>query len=80
MTKNADPDKLEYSGYGIRFDACGTFSLFVGSAFGKNVIKFGADMSSSVHIGNKKNDTVTFGKGLTDGFDDNTLTIEKNIL
>ena len=53
LTKNADPDKYKYSGYGIGFDASGSFSLSNGSGFGKNVI-FGADKSSLVHIDNKK--------------------------
>ena len=53
FTKNADPDKYSYSGYCISFNACGTFSLLNWS-FGKKVLIFGADMSSSVHIDNKK--------------------------
>ena len=27
LAKNADPDKHFYSGYGISFDVCGSFSL-----------------------------------------------------
>ena len=49
LAENADPDKYVYSDYGIRpflslpnFDYC------------KNVIIFGVDMSSSVHINNIK--------------------------
>ena len=53
LTKNADIDQYKYSGYGIAFDRKGEFSL--GSRrFGRNVIIFGADMSSSVHVNNKK--------------------------
>ena len=40
-------------GYDIGFDSNLGFSLPHGS-LGKNVIIFGADMSSSVHIDNKK--------------------------
>ena len=47
-------DKYKYSGYGIRFNVCGRFSLPDGSGFGKNVIIFVDDTSSSVHIDNKK--------------------------
>ena len=54
LTKNADPDKYKYSGYGIEFDSRSEFSLPDGS-MGKNVIIFEVDMSSSVHIDNKKN-------------------------
>ena len=53
LTKNADIDKYEYSGYGIGFDRKGSFS-FPGGGYGQNVIIFGADMSSSLHIDNKK--------------------------
>ena len=41
---------------------------------GKNVIIFGADMSSSVHIYNKNNGILTLGEGPTQGLDDTTLT------
>ena len=44
----------KYSGYGIGFD---------GIEFDKNVIIFGADMSSSVHIDNKNKDISILGKG-----------------
>ena len=53
LVKNADIDKYKYSGYGIGFDIKGTFSVPT-SGFGKNVIIFGADMSSSVHVDKKK--------------------------
>ena len=53
LTKNAGPDKYSYSGYDILFDVPGTFSLPNGG-FGKNVVMFGADMSSSLHVDNKK--------------------------
>ena len=43
---------------------------------GKNVIKFGVDMSSSAHIDNKKRDIWVLGKGRTQGLDDSTLTAE----
>ena len=42
-----------YSGYGIGFASRPHFSL-PNFDCGKNVIIFGADMSSSVHINNKK--------------------------
>ena len=53
LVKNAEIDKYKYSGYGIGFDRHGTFS--VPNGFGKNVIIFGVDMSSSKHVDNKKN-------------------------
>ena len=48
-TKNTDPDKYVYSGFGIGFDFCLEFSLPDGNV-GKNVIIFKANMSSSLHI------------------------------
>ena len=53
MTKNTDIEKYKYSGYGIGFERRGSFS-FPGGEFGQNVLIFGADMSSSSHIDNKK--------------------------
>ena len=45
-------------------------------AWGKNVIAFGADMSSSVHIDNKNKDILILGEIPTQGLDDTTLTAE----
>ena len=38
--KLADLDKYKYFGYGIGFDMSGSFSLFHGSGFDKNVVIF----------------------------------------
>ena len=43
---------------------------------GRNVIIFGADMSSSVHVDNKGKYIWILGEGPTQGLDDNTLTTE----
>ena len=75
LTKNADIDKYGYSGYGIGFDRRSSFS-FPGGGFGQNVLIFGADMSSSAHIDNKKKDILVLGKGPTQGLE-HTLTAEK---
>ena len=53
LTKDADVDKYGYSGYWIGFDRRLRFS-FPGGGFGQNVLIFGAGMSSSAHIDNKK--------------------------
>ena len=42
----------------------------------KNIITFGADMSSSVHIDNKNKDILILGEGPTQGSHDTTLTAE----
>ena len=55
LTKNADIEKYKYSGYGIGFDRRSRFS-FPSGGFGQNVLLFGTDMSSSIHIDNKKKD------------------------
>ena len=52
LTKNADPDKYSYSGYGIKFDSQSRF--LISNSKGKNVIIFGVGNSFSVHTDNKK--------------------------
>ena len=42
----------------------------------KNVIIFGADMSSTVHIDNKNKDILILGEIPAQGLDDTTLTAE----
>ena len=79
LTKNVDPDKYKYSGYGTGCDACGSFSLSNGRGFVKDVIIFGTDMvlSPLVHFDNKKNDTLIVGKSTTNSLYDTLLTVEK---
>ena len=62
LTKNDDPDKYKYSGYDIGFDSRSQFSLTDGS-MRKNVIIFGADISSSVHVDNTGNYILILGEG-----------------
>ena len=71
LTKYVAIDGYKYFGYGIGFNKKGEFS------FGRNVINFGVDMSSSLHIDNKK--ILILGEGHTQGLDGTTLTAEKNI-
>ena len=66
LTKNADIKKQKYSGYGIEFDRRSSFS-FPSGGFGQNVLIFGADMSSSIHIDNKKKDILVLGREPTQG-------------
>ena len=79
LTKNADIDKYKYSGYGIGFDRGGSFS-FPGVGFGSNVIIFGVDMSSSVHVDSNGKDILILGKGPTQGLGEHSLTAEKMYL
>ena len=68
LTKNTNIDNYGYSGYGIGFDRHGSFS-FPGTGLGRNVIIFGADMSSSTRIVNRKNDILILGKGPSQGLE-----------
>ena len=61
LTKNNDIDNYKYSRYGIGFYRKGTFSVCNG--FGRNCIIFGVEISSSVHVDNKKKDILIFGEG-----------------
>ena len=75
LTKNSDIEKYKYSGYGIGFDRRSSFS-FTGGGFGQNMLIFGADMSTSIHIDNKKKDILVLGRGATQGLE-SALTAEK---
>ena len=75
LTKNADIEKYKYSGYGIGFDRRSRFS-FTGGGFGQNVLTVGADMSTSIHIDNKKKNILVIARGPTQGLE-HTLTAEK---
>ena len=77
LTKKTDIDKYGYYGYGIGFDRRSSFS-FPGGGFGQNVLIFGADMSSSAHIDNKKKDISSRKK--TNTRIRTYLTAEKNVL
>ena len=64
LTKNADLGKYGYSGCEIGFDRRSRFS-FSGGGFSQNILIFGADMSPSARIDNKKKDILVLGKGPT---------------
>ena len=53
--------------------------LYPGSSFAQNVIIFGADMSSSVHVNNKGKEILIIGFGPTQGLGEHSLTAEKNL-
>ena len=74
LTRNADINKYQYSGYRIGFDRKSSFS-FPGGGFGQNVI-FGVHMSFSAHADNKKIDILILSKGPPQGLE-HTLTAEK---
>ena len=76
--------KNNYKGYGLCFDERSNFSHTITQDGrqpifnGKNVLIFGADMSSSIHATNRANHIYCFGEGLTQGINDTTLYAEKN--
>ena len=61
--KGTTIDEFKVTGYGIGFDSKGTFSHPNGGV-GRNVLIFGADMSSSVHVANKNTSILVLGEGL----------------
>ena len=74
ITKNAtNNDKNNYKGYGICFDERSEFGHTItegGRAHttdARNVLIFGADVSSSVHATNRANHIYLMGTGLTQG-------------
>ena len=71
LTKNADIDKYKYSGYSIGFGSKREFS------FGRNCIILRADMSSSSHANNKKNNILVLGKDFVQGIKGTTIYAEK---
>ena len=74
LSKIADPDKYSNSGYGIGFNSQLPFltSIF---DFGKNVIVYGVDNSSSTYPDNKKN-ILVLDESQTHGLDCTTATTE----
>ena len=77
LTKNVDIDKYKYSGYGIGFNRHGEFSF--GNGLGKNFIIFGADLSTSSHANNQKNNILVLGKDFVQGTN-GTTTYAKNCI
>ena len=74
LTKNTDIDQCKYSGYGIGFDRHENFSF--GNGYGRNCIIFGADLCSSVHAYNRKNNILVPGKDFIQGIN-GTIYAEK---
>ena len=72
---NTDPDKYKYSGYGIGFNSRWQFSWTDGSV-GNNVIIFGVDNSSPMHVDGRNKKILVLGEGLTQDLDNATITAE----
>ena len=84
ITKNADTSKYDYKGYGICFDEGSQFDHtiteggFAHTTNARNVLIFGADMSSSIHATNRANHIYVMGRGFVQGVNDTTIYAEKN--
>ena len=79
LIKHVDIDQDKYSGYGTGFDRKVECS-FTNNEFGKNVIIFEADMSSSVHANNRTKNILVLGKDFVQGLDNTTRYPEQSYL
>ena len=83
ITKNTDFSKNNYTGYGLCCDEGSEFGHtvrqgnFDRTTNSKNVIIFGADMSSSIHATNRANNIYVMGKDFIRGINDTTIYTEK---
>ena len=83
ITKNTDTSKYNYKGYGICFDESEEFTHvrkrgnFSDTTDGRNVIRFGVDMSFSKHANNKANNIYVMGKDYTQKINDTKIYAEK---
>ena len=84
ITKNADTSKYDCKGYGICFDEGSDFSHtiteggFAHTTNARNVLIFGADMSSSIHATNRANHIYVMGRGFVQGIHGTTIYAENN--
>ena len=72
---NPTVDQYKYSGYGNGFDRKGEFS-FGSRRFGRNCIIFGADMGSSSHANNRKNNILVIGQDFVQEINGTTIYAE----
>ena len=75
LTKNSDPDKHSYLGYGIGFDSRSPL-FYPNFYWGKNVAIFGVNNSSSMHIDKRRKNILVLVEGPTQGLDDASITAE----
>ena len=74
LTKYTDIDQYKYSEYGISFSKKDEFNFSYG--YGRNCIIFGTDLSSSVHVFNRKNNILVLDKNFTQGINGTTIYAE----
>ena len=68
----------KYSGYGVGFCSRRSFSHPTGG-YDRNVINFGADLSSSKHANYKTRSILVFGRDFIQGSDGTTIYAEQNV-
>ena len=71
LSKIVDIDKHKYSAYGTGFDS------HPRGGYGRNVIIFGADLSSSTHANNKTGNILVLGKDFVQGIENTKIYTEK---
>ena len=83
ITKNDDSSKNNYAGYGLCFDEGNEFGHTVRQGNfncitdARNIIIFGVDTSSSIHVTNRTNNIYVMGRGIIQGINDTTIYAEK---
>ena len=75
-TDDSDPDKWQYSGYGVGFDSTG-FTQRDNGKHARNFVVLGADMSNSRHSTNKTQSVLVLGHGLIQKINNTTIYAEK---
>ena len=75
LIKNTDPDKYGYIGYGIGFYSRSQL-LWSDGSWGKSAVVFGADMSCSVLVDDKKKNILVLCEDLSQELDDTRTTAE----
>ena len=70
-----DPQKWQYSGYGFAFDRTGQFTHNDGG-LARNIIIFGADLSTSRHSTNETQNMLVLGHAFIKKINNNTIYAE----
>ena len=76
-TTSPDPNKYEYfECIGFGFHSKGSYT-HPGGGYGKNIIIFGGNMTSSRHAKNKRKNVLDLGRDFIQKIDDITIYVEK---
>ena len=72
-----DPQKWQYSGYGLAFDRTGQFT-HNDSSLARNIITFGADLSTSRHSTSKTQNILVLGHAFIQKTNNTTIYVERS--